>query len=469
MEDLSQANLQARQGDIPCWQALAAHLSTIQSSPLEALGRQYQREILDSGELRVPSPFSGSMVASRSSFVLKDKTVFYYFRDRLPFFLATSNLGRGFPFTAVVMPSLNWTLGLGDAAWGVQRHHLIELEKLATKDSLVVTDDQSIFVVIGDPNFAHMSWNQMVAVENLLLPSKAQRTSITLLVTHEPLGPIEIFFPELEGFRTRRVLHTALPGMNGAGKMFVSLGGFRVTASLQRRVLGGARRLISKDIELLASELSSWYWPIFWITVRTANRTADNQENTIVLLCEEILRSFPVSCILLDGFSTPHDAASNPSYNADLIAENVAEDSRVANTIVESLIRNRRVGPNQRVRALVGCSVPESIFMAQYAHFYFSHQGTVQHKIGWFANKPGIIHSNPRTLTLKPAEWSARQVEEGIQPLAVSPEMVSDLAPDHAARKGRAFAPRGENYTFSKPTEVVSFFMEAAKVALFPA
>jgi len=37
----------------------------------------------------------------------------------------------------------------------------------------------------------------------------------------------------------------------------------------------------------------------------------------------------------------------------------------------------------------------EALHLLQYADVYFMHQGTVQHKIGWFQESiPGIVHSN---------------------------------------------------------------------------
>lgn len=47
----------------------------------------------------------------------------------------------------------------------------------------------------------------------------------------------------------------------------------------------------------------------------------------------------------------------------------------------------------------VGCTLAESVLWANHVDLYFCHHGTTQHKVGWLANKPGVVHSNQGVLS----------------------------------------------------------------------
>ena len=54
--------------------------------------------------------------------------------------------------------------------------------------------------------------------------------------------------------------------------------------------------------------------------------------------------------------------------------------------------------------------------------------GTLQHKIAWFYNIPGFVHSNTSGVVKGAQAWLARQLEDGVKPSVVSNEFVEDLS-----------------------------------------
>lgn len=70
----------------------------------------------------------------------------------------------------------------------------------------------------------------------------------------------------------------------------------------------------------------------------------------------------------------------------------------------------------------------ESIAYAHTADCYLSHHGSLQHKIGWIANCPGVVHSNKTVLNTPrrfPAFW-ARQ--DTVPPIYIDANAVDDVA-----------------------------------------
>jgi hypothetical protein len=80
--------------------------------------------------------------------------------------------------------------------------------------------------------------------------------------------------------------------------------------------------------------------------------------------------------------------------------------------IIGELTRKSRPLPSQRIVNVGGLGVLDTITLAQLADAYFCHAGTVQHKIGWTANRPGLIHGNRGS---RSARQHAERMQDGIE------------------------------------------------------
>jgi hypothetical protein len=127
------------------------------------------------------------------------------------------------------------------------------------------------------------------------------------------LGAIDALLPELSHWSIDHLSANIPPHVNSPGRVIVNLGGLRVTDAIRDRVLRVARDQESEAVRAIRRSLAA-NTPV-WVSVRTRNRTADNQRDFIVAACRRIVSSYPDAAIILDGHSVPMDAAINANYN----------------------------------------------------------------------------------------------------------------------------------------------------------
>ena len=104
------------------------------------------------------------------------------------------------------------------------------------------------------------------------------------------------------------------------------------------------------------------------------------------------------------------------------------------NEIVDSIVNNLRqsqvaVG----IFNIIGHSIFDANVWAQAIDVYVSPYGSLQHKVGWFANKPGLVHTN-ETLLQNRAEYVWAAVENGIPPRYITRDSVSDIKSESKER-----------------------------------
>ena len=78
---------------------------------------------------------------------------------------------------------------------------------------------------------------------------------------------------------------------------------------------------------------------------------------------------------------------------------------------------------------IIGQHICDAIVWADAIDVYVSSYGSIQHKVGWFANKPGIIHTNHKLLET-PARYVWAAVENAIPPQYVSSACITDVRPE---------------------------------------
>ena len=95
-------------------------------------------------------------------------------------------------------------------------------------------------------------------------------------------------------------------------------------------------------------------------------------------MIDSLHKQFPKLGVVFDGFSLPADRSVQLADRQEY-AEIINEENAVVNEVVEK---------------------PHAIDV------YVSPFGAVQHKIGWLANKPGIIHTNQSLLETPIMCWA---------------------------------------------------------------
>jgi hypothetical protein len=101
------------------------------------------------------------------------------------------------------------------------------------------------------------------------------------------------------------------------------------------------------------------------------------------------LGRYPQLGVVFDGFSIPADrseASEKVEYASIIDEENAVVDA------VRRKLRDRNI--QIVIFNIIGRTIFDAIEWAHAIDVYISPFGTIQHKVGWFANKRGIIHSN---------------------------------------------------------------------------
>jgi hypothetical protein len=87
------------------------------------------------------------------------------------------------------------------------------------------------------------------------------------------------------------------------------------------------------------------------------------------------------------------------------------------------------------IASTAGMGLLDSIAIAQSATAYLCHSGTVQHKIGWTANVPGIVHGYRRPGIDDLGLWHSQRLEGGIAPLATPKAFFNDVISDAQVKR----------------------------------
>lgn len=364
----------------------------------EAFGRGYQREVLRHNCLEVISPVSGRIVTARRSYVVGGM-IFYEFADCMGYFVASSRVSVGYPLTALFIPGLNVIL-----KWealekrkvakhkGIQLPHLSALAVFASVGNRPEAKARAArtVVVVGHKNFAHHLWNELPAFEKLLAEDSCVPIP-ELLVKNEPLGPIDAIFPELAGWPIVRLKGRQLVSANGPGKLFVNLGSYRISTAVRKRLVSFAANNVTAKTSALINDIRKLNGPVFWLSVRTNTPTFLNQRDVLLAISVALLKQFRNCAIVFDGFSLPYDWEDADEDREELRALSRAGKDEI-DAIVGELTRQSYPLPSQQIVNAGGLGILDTITLAQPVDAYFCHAGTFQHKIGWTANKPGLIH-----------------------------------------------------------------------------
>jgi hypothetical protein len=195
--------------------------------------------------------------------------------------------------------------------------------------------------------------------------------------------------------------------------------------------------------------------PRVWISVRQGSRTPDNQAEFLAAVIAAILRANPDASFVLDGFSFPVGFSTDSRIGRwrALFRERAAIDKK----LVDSLLCRIEDAHGCRIRgrfcSTTGLDVLDAMCVASFCTFYVCHAGTLQHKIGWIHDIPGLVHTSPNDH--KYARWCTNFVENAIMPEFLPAELcIATGPPVH-----KQDIPRNYNYRITdviRAAEVVA-------------
>jgi len=235
---------------------------------------------------------------------------------------------------------------------------------------------------IGDQNFAHFIWNELDPL--LQLAQLAQRRGDRLAVVQDSCSIIDLAgLPGLELqpaelLRSRPSVHV--------GAMWVSDAVRRSVLSALAAPLQGQRRPDQPPLVLLG--------------VRgPGRRELIDEEDLLIGLIARLQHRWPGLRIALDGFTLQRNHSQDPPAR------------RRAEAIGERIARIQKACGPSCVESLHGLPFEAYLPRVAEACAYVTHEGTIQHKIGWFYPQiPGIcLVAGPHARAI--AQWHRLQCE----------------------------------------------------------
>ena len=212
----------------------------------------------------------------------------------------------------------------------------------------------------GNSNFAHFLWNEL---DPLLRLAGTQRTLELVQDTDTVLN-----LGELDGVQR-------LGGAPPAEHNSVRLGGTLVSEQARRTVLAALAKEVSTPLPAQRPQ------PLVLLGVRgPGRRELRNEVAFLSALIDALTRHFQRPLILLDGFTYQHNNQDHPQ----------AEERERACTARAREIMQRC--PQAQLENLSGLNFASWLQRSEGVRFYVSHEGTMQHKLGWLRPEiPGLI------------------------------------------------------------------------------
>jgi hypothetical protein len=414
---------------------LTANLaSTLDDNYLDPLG--FQLDAVRQGSISAICPFTGKTVVSRQSLLANINVIFYRFASEEIFYLAVAGIGSGFRKSALYFPESDLVVTAGDE-WGYQPDDLLELKARMILGAGACYDyfegtsegERKTAVCLGVYHFAHHLWNELSGLHRLLRKDLL-RSVDKYLVLREPLGPIEEIFPEVPAGCLERKDNTGelFAAILHDNYFVVRVGDSYLTRDLATRVARVSAANCSLGTQELVSQARRAH-PLLWLGVRVGNRAWANQVDGLSEMIVSLHSQFPTLGVVFDGFSLPGDKAAHQSEQQGY-TDILAQEHEVVNAIVENLQRKNVSVPLYNI---IGLSIFDANVWAHAIDVYVSPYGSLQHKVGWFTNKHGVVHSN-RTLLQHPARYVWEAVEGGIPPRYLSAASVTDMDSDEEER-----------------------------------
>jgi hypothetical protein len=375
-------------------------------------------------------PFSGRIVETRYSFLANLQTVFYRFATDQVFYIVVAGIGAGFEKCALYFPEADLTVTAG-RSWSFQLEDLIELKARMVSNAALCSDYLATSkdaisrtaVCLGFYHYAHHLWNELAGLQRLSragLLGKVDR----YLVMREPLGKLEDFFPRISEQRISRLDDSdALFHRILSDRLFaVKVGGHVIDKELVARANRIAlENSLPSTRDMIAAARTECSM-LIWIGIRVGSRTWFDQEEGLAKIIKALHERFGSIGVVFDGFSVPGDRPRIAPGVKSEYHNITAEESAV----IESVIRKVQDLDKISTFNIVGGSIFDAIVWANAIDFYISSQGTLQHKVGWFGNKPGIVHANRSLIQhVPPRSWTP--IKSPVVPKYVRLSNVSDI------------------------------------------
>jgi hypothetical protein len=391
---------------------------------LNEYDRTFQLEAIKSRCINAICPRSGvTLHSNRSLLAEPGHTIFYRFieHDHV-FYLAVGRDGLGYIKLYMYLPELHTIILLGDRDWAwLGRWEVDQFRAFLISNYKNIYDylnNQTIpnmCVLVDHAHFAHHMWNTLTGLSKV---ATKQYNGIidSIIVTQEPMGPIDQIFPEFETKKFQRLSSSEIINFVLAKNLFLMRpGGTILTNGVVDRIHRVAVENSPSHYIKDAQDFRSKHWPILWATIRTGNRSWLSQAEGIARIANKFKKLYPDFALIVDGYAIPYGQQHISQQLADILTDEEREIQKIKDLLDQSI----------EVRFLVGKPIFQSVIYSRFIDFYLAHHGSLQNKIAWLSNKRGLVHSNKTALSGNYSDFTG--IKSGVFPVYLDPEIVTDL------------------------------------------
>ncbi len=406
----------------------------------------FQLQTLLSGFVSIVCPFTGKRLECKKSILAApNQPIYYRFESQTIYYLAVGRAGYGYPKLYLWFPEYQVVILLTDKKLWNGRYEIDEFRAHMIQNWREIqfyfasTASKNICVLCDCGQFAHHLWNALTGI-NKMIEAKLESHMDKFIIAAEPFGPIDDIFPELGKCIIERRKFENLSTLSIKDNLLlIRLGDCIISNGLIKRVRKTSLEKVPESISESVQEMREKYWPILWVTLRTGNRTWESQCEGIVNIVIDIKKEYPRLSIIIDGFCIPYGKSHIGLHKQNELIE---KEQKLVNNI------EKAIGEDVHITVTIGKTIAESVVIAEAADCYLAHHGSIQHKIGWIRNCPGVVHSNPDVLkgwTQYIRAINAR--ENPVTPVYLSHESTYNIAGAEPVKNLR-WANDYENYEF---------------------
>lgn len=421
---------------------LGVHPIIIQTVRGEMLSSEPTFHSIRNRHFRAPNIWTGETLATDIGFAtpcppevrIPTFPLFYHFDtpEGLDFWLVSFSFRS--VITQIIIPSMDLVLSVIDPnstqiIWNVFREYESRFKK-ALSSHPPGNCKRTIGLVDQLPNYAHQLINHLSGIERLMENGAADCLDEIWIVGVEFFGKIESFYPSLATKIRRFSSRDQVSDLLLTGNSMPYHLGCSVFRSRLRS------QIMKKAADCYKVKPKSDRFPVVAVTLREQGRRCVNLETVISRIMSRLGSKYPKLAFVLDGWVRPEGDSNENELTLNTYSDNVEEiidrEQRMAERIVQELSQNTVI------RNLIGRPMLQSILGIADIDLYLSHIGTLQHKIGFFSCRPGVVHGPTASMT-NPAPTALQYFSEiGEIPILLPENAILD-GPNMNPSRGPAF------------------------------
>lgn len=391
-------------------------------------------------------PISGKKLYTQLSFCPNLKrfhTIAYFFSGVKDFYLLIGDywgekLGLYIPEDNLVIQFKNvpYKMPLYIAYY---KAFLLKYESLVNKYKQSKNHNKAI--AIYHDHFAHHIWNDLSGIQNYIEQANIE-TLGKLYVVSSPLGDILKIFPEISDTRIEIVSpHNLAVKVLKNNSFIIPAKNVIIQEALINRIYTYYNKSVSKEMSEIIECFKKKNTIKIWISIRENSRTWIDQFDGIVNILNTLGEKYGTMGIVFDGFTLPF---SVQKFETEHFNQLIKKEIQLVERI------NLKLNLKHNIQILSGKRMDEALLWAKVTDVYFVHYGTIQHKIGWFANKPGVVHSNTiilnQDINRRPGSLER---ENSVLPKYLDAKYVTDVNESVLNKAGKVVKGNQINYNFS--------------------